>query len=51
MKKICKLLCFFQRKKFDNVKISFNEINFNIIKGIQSNKIENEFNLQQIDNI
>ena len=51
MKKICKLLCFFQRKKFDNVKISFNEINFNIIKGIQSNQSEKEFNLQQVDTL
>ena len=51
MKKICKLLCFFKRKKFDNVIISYNEINFNIIKGIQSNQSEKEFNLQQVDTL
>ena len=51
MKKIFKLLCFLKRKKFDNVIISYNEINFNIIKGIQSNQSEKEFNLQQVDTL
>ena len=51
MKKICKLLCFFPKKKFNDIEISYNEINFNIIKGIQSNQSEKEFNLQQVDTL
>ena len=51
MKKLCKFLCFFSRKKFDYIEISHNEINLNIIKGIQSNQSEKEFNLSQADSL